>query len=575
MSTKVEQVDTKDYIKAVIKVNMSAIIIMSWFMISGLLSSYYCVLSASQMIQLCLATFEPDMGESKVAEEKVPWHDFVSQKDEKSKPITVEQEITFVAQDTNDSLKTCFLNKWRNDIKSDEKTNETDTRYHRIASIELHGIITKSVEWNCTVISHSFEFIKKITNGGVLLMTSFIIFPMFLLMYFILNFFYTIFAWFNSIYGAFKRCKIIEYLDTVLHKKEGNVDPNALSIVSSLFFLLFYAIITPAFCFITIIPILVYLLITLLLVPLYALFIPLKITGKLGPKNSIKNTPFNLGTSMFSNIYTYINYYSVAFSIVYAIVASLLQDAYYFVGCLVAIALVWMATSFYKQQPFMGGSNGDDEEISEGEGAGEVKGEVKGEVGGEVVKEVGGAVEGGEVEGISDDEFRLRFNNLAVKARKQHIENEKVVTSAKPLDKASELISGAPLDETSSGPLVVKSVELTSDEPLGKASAVTSGAPLDETSSGPLVVKSDEPLVKPSAVKSAETLGEPLGVTSDEPLVEPSVTTTDNDKRLKQEQQILEANKNADVFQMMAKSGGNKNNKNNKNNKSRRKTIKQ
>jgi hypothetical protein len=399
MSTKVEQVDTKDYIKAVIKVNMSAIIIMSWFMISGLLSSYYCVLSASQMIQLCLVSFEPNMGESKGTEEKVSWHDFVSQKDEKSKPITVKQEITFVAKETNDSLKKCFFNVLRNDIKSDEAKNDIKTLYHVIASIELSGIITKSVEWNCNVISHSFEFIKKITNNGVLLMTSFIIFPLFLLMYFILNFFYTIFAWFNSIYGAFKRCKIIEYLDTVLHKKEGNVDPNALSLISSLFFLLFYAIIAPAVCFLTIIPILVYFFITLLLIPLYALFITLKITGKLGRNGSDKNTPFNLGTSMFSNIYTYMNYYSVAFSVVYAIVASLLQDAYYFVGCLVAIALIWMATSFYKQQPFMGGNGEDDESEGAGAGgAGEVAGEANREdvgegAGGVVVKESNGVVE--------------------------------------------------------------------------------------------------------------------------------------------------------------------------------------
>lgn len=360
ISTKVEEVDTKEYIKSVIKVNLSAIIIMSWFMISGLLSSYYSVVSVSQMIDLCLISFGDNIGESKGTEEKVPWHDFISQKDEKSKPKTVQQEVTFVADETTTLMDNTLLNYLRKDIKHHEEENEKKKQYHHIAIIELMSIITKSIEWDCKVISQSFQFIKTITPNGVILMTSFIVFPIFLIMFFILNLFYTIFAWFKSIYGAFSRCGIVEYIDTVLHKKTGDVDPEALSVIGSLFFMLFYAIIMPAMCFLTIVPILFYFFITLLIIPFYALYLPLKITGKLGAKNGSKTTPFTLGTSMFSNIYTYMNYYSVAFSIVYALVASLLQDAYYFIGCLVAIAVIFMATSFYKQEPFTGGSAPDD-----------------------------------------------------------------------------------------------------------------------------------------------------------------------------------------------------------------------
>jgi hypothetical protein len=366
ISTEVEQVDTKEYIKSVIKVNLSAIIIMSWFMISGLLSSYYSVVSVSQMIDLCLISFGDDIGESKGTEEKVPWHDFISQKDEKSKPKTVQQEVTFVAGETTTLMDNTLLNYLRKNIKTHEEENEKKKKYHHILMIELMSIITKSIEWDCKVISQSFQFIKTITPNGVILMTSFIMFPIFLIMFFILNLFYTIFAWFKSIYGAFSRCGIVEYFDTVLHKKTGNVDPEALSVIGSLFFMLFYAIIMPAMCFLTIVPILFYLFITLLIIPLYALYLPLKITGKLGAKYGSKTTPFTLGTSMFSNIYTYMNYYSVAFSIVYALVASLLQDAYYFIGCLVAIAVIFMATSFYKQEPFTGGSAPNDDSNDNG-----------------------------------------------------------------------------------------------------------------------------------------------------------------------------------------------------------------
>ena len=350
MSTKVEQVDSKEYIKGVIQVNLSAIIIMSWFMISGLLSSYYCVLSTSQMIQFCL------VGDQTNPENSVPWHDFIRKKDEKSKPETVEQEVRFDAKETIESLKSTFLYMLKEDTAKHEQQNDIKKQYHHIAIIELESIITKLVEWDCKVISESHEFIKKIAPHGVILMTSFIVFPIFLLMFFILNLFYTIYAWFKSIYGAFVQCGIVEYFDTVLHKTNGNVDPEALSIVGSLFFLFFYAIILPALSFITIIPILFYFFITLLVVPLYALFLPLKISGKLGMKNAhpeAKTTPFTLGTSMFSNIYTYMNYYSVVFSVIYALVASLLQDAYYFVGCLVAIALIWGVTSFFKSEPYM------------------------------------------------------------------------------------------------------------------------------------------------------------------------------------------------------------------------------
>jgi len=82
-------------------------------------------------------------------------------------------------------------------------------------------------------------------------------------------------------------------------------------------------------------------------------------------KGQETSTPFTLGTSMISNIYTYMNYYSVAFSIVYAVVASLLQDIYYFIGCLVAILVIWMATSFYNQQPFANGPVDTDQRVSD------------------------------------------------------------------------------------------------------------------------------------------------------------------------------------------------------------------
>jgi hypothetical protein len=361
MSTKVEQVDTKEYIKSVIKVNLSAIIIMSWFMISGLLSSYYSVLSVSQMIDLCLVS--SDEAEKGTAE-KVPWHDFITKKDEKSKPVKVEQEIAFDAEETMKSLSSSFFYYLKKDIKHHEEENEKKKMYHHIALIEFLGIFTKSIEWNSKVISESFQFIQKITPTGVVLMTSFILFPIFLGLFFVLNLFYTIYAWFKSIYGAFNKCGIVEYFDTVLHKKTGNVDPEALSVIGSLFFLLFYGLIIPLIGVITIVPILLYFFITLLVIPIYSLFLPLKMSGKLEPKDGdgSKSTPFTLGTSMFSNIYTYINYYSVAFSIVYALVASILQDAYYFVGCIAAIAVIFMATSFYKQQPFMGGSSENEED---------------------------------------------------------------------------------------------------------------------------------------------------------------------------------------------------------------------
>jgi hypothetical protein len=358
MSTKVEEVNSREYIKGVIQVNLSAIIIMSWFLISGLLSSYYCVLSTAQIINLCL------VGDQRKPEETVPWHDFIRKRDEKSKPETVEQEIRFDAKETIESLKSTFLYMLKEDTAKHEQQNNIKKQYHHIAIIELESIITKLVEWDCKVISESHEFIKKIAPYGVILMTSFILLPMFLFMFFILNFFYTIFAWFNSIFGVFKQCGIVEYFDTVLHKKQGNVDPEALSVIGSLFFLFFYAIILPAISFITIIPILFYFFITLIVIPLYALFLPFKITGKLGMKNAhpeAKTAPFTLGTSMFSNIYTYMNYYSVVFSVIYALVASLLQDAYYFVGCLVAIALVWGATSFFKSEPYMDGGGASEE----------------------------------------------------------------------------------------------------------------------------------------------------------------------------------------------------------------------
>jgi len=361
MSTKVEQVDKKEYIKSVVKVNMSAIVLMSWFMLSGLLSSYYCVGSTSQMIDLCLASSDPMDND-----EKIPWHEFTTKSDEKSKPVVHEQEITFNSYKVSKALDNSFLNKLRNDILDHVQKNEQVKRYHHIAIIELLGIITKSIEWDCKVISNSFEFFKGIAPHGVVLMTSFIVLPLFLIMYFILNIFYTIFAWFHSIYGVFVRCGVADYADTVLHQNTGNVDNKALSVIQSFFFILFYAIILPAFCFFTIVPILFYFFITLLIIPLYALYIPFKISGELGSKNGKgKKTPFTLGTSMISNIYTYMNYYSVVFSIIYALVASLLQDAYYFVGCLVAIALIWFATSFYKQEPFVGGSSSSDSSASD------------------------------------------------------------------------------------------------------------------------------------------------------------------------------------------------------------------
>ena len=451
MSTKVEQVDSKEYIKSVIKVNLSTIIIMSWFMISGLLSSYYCVVSASQLVD---AIFVKNINLRPDELPPVPWHNFIWKKDEKSKPETVEQEVIFNFDQVIHNLENIFLNKLRGKINSFETDNRREKKYHNIAFIELLSIIKNSIEWDCWVITESFEFIHKIAPHGVVLMTSFIILPIFLAMFFILNLFYTIFAWFKSIYGAFTQCGIVDYFDTVLHKTTGNVDPQALSVIGSLFFLFFYAIILPALSFITIIPILIYFFITLCVIPVYSLFLPLMITGNLGFKNKhadVKTTPFTLGTSMFSNIYTYMNYYSVVFSIVYALVASILQDAYYFVGCLVAIILIWVATSFYKQEPFMGKSSSSTSS-PDGEGG-----------------------EEDDVASSSDDGNNVQLPIIADVVTKEELEEASKAT----IDSGAEntVSPGAKVDDTSN-PLEKAETTIVPDA----GNSVSPGAKVDDTS---------------------------------------------------------------------------------------------
>ena len=355
-STKVEPVDKKEYIKNVIKVNLSAIIIMSWFMISGLLSSYYCVLAASNILSIYVSIIKPTSAE--INPKPVDWHDFYVSKDDKGKQTRVKQSVDFDKDATEDIFNSSWLRKIVDIVEHHEKANENvDTKtYWNIVAIEMVSIFTTSIEWNLHFIETFFQFVYGITSPGFLLMTSFIVFPIFLIMFLISNIFYTIFAWFKSIYGASVQCDITSFFNKVKTNTDNNQDGNAFTVIKSICFLILYAFILPFICLITILPMISWFLLTLICVPLYSLYIPLKISGilKMDKKGQ---TPFTLGTSMASNIYTYMNYYSVAFSIVYAIVASLLQDAYYFIGCLVAIIVIWMATSFYKQQPFKDGDS--------------------------------------------------------------------------------------------------------------------------------------------------------------------------------------------------------------------------
>ena len=346
--------DKSQYFKNLIVINLSAFILITWVIISGWFSSFYCVVSAANVINACLS--KVNNGEETPLDE-VPWHHEYNTVGTDGKSTTLNSNIAF-----DEAQKAAFNDtffKRRADKYAKDYAEGTDSIFISKMWVQLCSIIPRLVSHDLWFISEWHSFFEKIgvKIGGwsSILMTSWIGFPIFILCYALFNVCASLYAWGESVFALYSQLNIYKEVKDDIANTTGNIDCSVWSIIKNAIILFCYAFIVPLIGLLTLAPTLIWLAVTLLFAPLYAFCLPFNIKGMIKPKgldDESKATGlsklFAIYNVVLSNIYSFAGQYLIAFSIIYSIVAGIKQDVYAFIGCLIAVLIIFAGLKWYK-----------------------------------------------------------------------------------------------------------------------------------------------------------------------------------------------------------------------------------
>lgn len=377
--------DKKEYFKNLVVINTSAILITLWVIACGGFSSFYCVVSGANMINECLknvsletsasssvdasASSSVDAGASSVADGsesnpaiKVPWHHEYNILGENGKPTTIKSSVLFYKSQEH-AFDDTFFKKRADQYVKDVKGGE-DSFFFSKMWVQGIGVFPRLVAHDLRFISEWHSFFQKITDKlgwGTLLMSSFILFPIFMVFFAAFNAGAALWFWGESVIALYKQLYLPKDVKDAVETIDKDIDCSVQTIIKNLIILFLYACIVPIIGLLTVIPTLAWLAMFLLIAPVYALCLPFKIEGFIIPNETLFGEPsdnapktrnawkeFDFGGVFLSNVYSYAGGYLAFFSILYSIISGLKQDVYSFIGCIVAALILFGGLKWYK-----------------------------------------------------------------------------------------------------------------------------------------------------------------------------------------------------------------------------------
>jgi len=375
--------DKKEYFKNLVRINTSAILIIVWVIVCGGLSSFYCVVSGADMINKCLKnvpidtspvdasassvnssapSVEADSGTKTRSIVLAPWHHKYNVLGDGNEPMTIESSVWF-KQSQERAFDNTFFKKRADQYLKDVKGGE-DSFFFSKMWVQGICVFPRLVAHDLWFISEWHSFFQKITDKlgwGTLLMSSFILFPIFMVFFAAYNAGAAFVSWGESVIELYKQLYLRKEVEDAIGTTDKNIDCPVQTIIKNLIILFLYACIVPIIGLLTVIPTLAWFAMSLLIAPVYALCLPFKIQGviipnKLFPGETSDNKPktknmqkeFDCVGVFLSNIYSYAGWYLAFFSILYSIIAGLKQDVYSFIGCIVAMIILFGVFKWYK-----------------------------------------------------------------------------------------------------------------------------------------------------------------------------------------------------------------------------------
>jgi len=369
--------DKKEYFKNLGQINGFAILIIAWVILCGGFSSFYCVVSGADMINKCLknvsidtsASSSVDASASSVTDGsksnpviKVPWHHEYNILGEKGEPKTEGSSVLFYEKE-KDAFADTFFKKRADQYLKDVKDGE-DSFFFSKMWVQGISVFPRLIAHDLWFISEWHSFFQKLTDKlgwGTLLMTSFILFPIFMGFFSVFNAIFAFVSWGESVIALYRQLYIQKDINAAVENPDKDIDCSVQTIIKNLIILFLYACIVPIIGLLTLIPTLGWLAMSLLIAPVYALFLPFKIQGFIVPNDILPgetsdNEPktknmqkeFDYVGVFLSNIYSYSGGYLAFFSVIYSIIAGLKQDVYSFIGCIVAALIIFGGLKWYK-----------------------------------------------------------------------------------------------------------------------------------------------------------------------------------------------------------------------------------
>ena len=381
--------DKKEYFKNLVVINTSAILIILWVIVCGGLSSFYCVVSGADMINECLknvsidtsstidasassvdaSASSVDASASSVSDGsesnpviKVPWHHEYNILGDDNKPKTAESSVWFNNKQRRAFVDTFF--KKRADQYVKDVKEGADSFFFSKMWVQGISVFPRLVAHDLWFISEWHSFFQKLTGKlgwGTLLMTSFIGFPIFMGFFALFNAGAALWSWGESVIALYNQLYITKEVKEAVGTTNKDIDCSVQTIIKNLIILFFYVFIVPIIGLLTMIPTLAWLAMSLLIAPVYALCLPFKIQGFIIPTNVLPGeTPDNMPKTkesqksfdyvgvFLSNIYSYAGGYLMFFSVLYSIIAGIKQDVYSFIGCIVAVLIIFGGLKWYK-----------------------------------------------------------------------------------------------------------------------------------------------------------------------------------------------------------------------------------
>ena len=370
--------DKKEYFKNLVVINTSAILITLWVIVCGGFSSFYCVVSGANMINECLKNVSLEtsasssvdaVASSSVADGSesnpvinVPWHHEYNILGEDNKPKTVGSSVLFYKK-KNDAFADTFFKKRADQYVKDVKGGK-DSFFFSKMWVQGISVFPRLVAHDLWFISEWHSFFQKITDKlgwGTLLMSSFILFPIFMVFFAAYNAGAALWSWGESVIALYKQLYLQKYVEDAIGTTDKDIDCSVQTIIKNLIILFLYACIVPIIGLLTVIPTLAWLAMSLLIAPVYALCLPFKIEGFIIPNETLFGEPsdnapktrhawkeFDYGGVFLSNVYSYAGGYLAFFSVIYSIIAGIKQDVYSFIGCIVAALIIFGWLKWYK-----------------------------------------------------------------------------------------------------------------------------------------------------------------------------------------------------------------------------------